>query len=64
MPSWFQHVDLMNVVIVLLFSAFTWFCIRTLTKIDKNQDALFERVHNLEKEFYEMRGEHKARTEC
>lgn len=32
---------------------------RTLTQIDKNQSELFVRLHKLEEDFYEVRGEHK-----
>jgi len=62
-PSWFEHVDLMQVVICLLFSGFIYFSVRALKKIDANQTELFTRLHTLEKDFYELSGEHKARAD-
>lgn len=62
-PSWFEHVDLMQGIIVLLFSGFMYFSIRALKKIDANQSELFTRLHTLEKDFYELSGEHRARAE-
>jgi len=59
-PSWFEHVDLMQALIGTLFLIVAWFMIRTLNKIDKNQTRLFERQDLLEKDFYELRGEHKS----
>lgn len=60
LPSWFEHVDLMQSVIVLLFAAFIWFSIRTLRGIDANQREMFKRLTSLERDFYMLRGEHKA----
>lgn len=60
-PSWFEHVDLMQATIALLFSGFIYFAIRALKKIDANQSELFNRLHTLEKDFYELSGEHKGR---
>lgn len=60
MPTWFEHVDLMQAIILLLFSAFIWFCIRTLRGIDVNQREMFKRLTNLERDFYTLRGEHNA----
>ena len=62
-PSWFEHVDLMQAIMCILFSGFIWFAIRALKKIDANQNELFNRLHDLEKEFYGLSGEHKARIE-
>jgi preprotein translocase subunit YajC len=60
LPSWFQTPDLMQLLIVLLFSAFIWFAIRTLQHIDRNQKELFNRLTTLEREFYTLKGEHAA----
>jgi hypothetical protein len=59
-PSWFQHADLMNVTIGALFLTVIWFMIRTLRKIDENQTNLFNRMSIVEKDLYELRGEHQA----
>lgn len=59
-PSWFEHVDLMELLIGLLFAGFIWFATRTLNKIDTNQGIMFTRLSVIEKDFYELRGEHKA----
>jgi hypothetical protein len=61
MPTWWEHVDLMEIAIVLLFGAFIWFCIRTLQGIDTNQREMFKRLTSLERDFYVLRGEHNAR---
>jgi len=62
-PSWFGYPDLMQVAIILLFSGFVFFAIRALRKIDANQSELFTRLHTLEKDFYELSGEHKAKAQ-
>jgi len=59
-PTWFQHVDLMNVVIGALFLAVIWFMVRTLKKIDDNQSALFQRLNALSEEFHTLKGEHQV----
>ena len=59
-PSWFQHVDLMNVIIGVLFTVVAWFLVRTLKKIDTNQATLFTRLECLSREFYLLKGEHEA----
>lgn len=51
---------MMQVLILLLFSAFIWFAVRTLKGIDRNQSEMFRRLNYLEKDFYTLRGEHKA----
>ncbi len=60
MSSWFEHADLMQAVIVLLFSADVWFSVRTLRAIDANQREMFKRLTTLERDFYELRGAHNA----
>lgn len=59
-PSWFEHVDLINTVAAALFMAVIWFMVQTLKKIDTNQTELFNRLNTIEKDLYELRGEHKA----
>ena len=59
-PTWFEHVDLMEVTISFLFAGVLWFAVRTLNKVDANQTILFTRLTEIEKDFYEMRGEHRA----
>jgi hypothetical protein len=59
-PSWFEHMDLMNSIIAGLVLAIIWFMIRTLKKIDENQTNLFNRVGVVERDLYELRGEHSA----
>lgn len=59
-PSWVEHFDLINVIAGSLFMAIIWFMIRTLQSIDKNQKELFERMHTMERDFYQLRGEHTA----
>lgn len=59
-PSWFEHVDLMQVLIASLFLVVAWFLVRTLRGIDRNQTELFNRMHLVEKDLYTLQGEHKA----
>ena len=61
--SWAKNIDLAQIIISLLFSGFIYFAIRALRKIDANQSELFTRLHTLEKDFYELSGEHKARAD-
>ena len=59
-PSWFEHVDLMQVFIGILFTIVVWFFLRTLKKIDANQALLFKRLDTLCEDFYTLSGEHRA----
>ena len=59
-PSWFSTPDLMQLIIGVLFAAVIWFTIRTLRKIDRNQDILFKKLTTLERDFYLLQGEHRA----
>lgn len=68
-PSWFEHVDLMQVLIGVLFCIVTFFFVRTLKGLDRNQDLLFSKHNKLEEKHNilatvvaELKGEHKART--
>ena len=45
-PSWFSQPDLMQVIILLLFSGFIFFAVRALRKIDKNQDCLYNKYNS------------------
>lgn len=58
-PSWFEHVDLMQVVIGVLFVITGWFLVYTLKKIDDNQSEIFRRLIKLEKSNAELWGEHR-----
>ncbi len=60
MPSWFEHVDLMTVIIGILFLIIGWFIVRTISKIDKNQTVLFERQTEFAKDLYTLKGAHDA----
>lgn len=61
-----MHIDwdiLFKIFVILfgLLSSVTGFLmVNTLNKIDLNQRELFDRMHALEKDFYELRGEHKS----
>lgn len=59
-PSWYHHVDLINVIAGMLFMSVIWFMIRTLKKIDENQTNLFNRMSAVEKDLYRLQGEHEA----
>lgn len=60
MPTWVQHWDVVSGLISSLFVLAGFFMIRTLKKIDANQTELFQRLHTLENDFHELKGEHKA----
>lgn len=61
-----MHIDwdiLFKCIVILfggLMSITGFLSARTLNKIDANQQELFNRLHLLEKDFYELRGEHKS----
>lgn len=55
-PSWLEHWDIVRVMISALFLITGWFLVRTLTKIDKNQDALFGRLREAEEKIAELKG--------
>lgn len=61
-PSWFEHVDLMQVLIGVLFLMVAWFIARTLKKIDANQTRLFEKYDDHEHRLSRLEGSHEART--
>ncbi len=46
--------------IAVLFAIIGFFGIRTLKVIDGNQKAIFEQLNALSKDFYELKGEHRA----
>ncbi len=62
-PTWWEHVDLMQVVIGGLFMLILWFTARTLKKIDTNQTNMFRMIDDLRKDFYTLKGEHEARKD-
>lgn len=47
-PSWFEHADLMQILVAVLVTVVTWFFIRMLKKIDANQTSLFDKYDNHE----------------
>ncbi len=59
-PSWFEHVDLMTIIIGALFLIIGWFIVRTISKIDKNQTILFERQTKFAEDLYTLKGAHDA----
>ncbi len=58
-PSWYEHVDLMQIVISVLFIITGWFLVYTLKKVDDNQSEIFRRLIKLEKSNAELWGEHR-----
>ena len=58
-PSWYEHVDLMQFVIVALAIIAVWGLRRTLSKIDANQTRLFEMYDDLQGRLSSLEGEHK-----
>ncbi len=59
-PTWYQHPDFMQVLIVMLAGVVAWFAIRALQKIDRNQTKLFEAWEDLSRQVNQLQGEHNA----
>ena len=59
-PSWFEHVDLMQLAIIGLLIVLGWFFKRTLSKIDKNQTLLFAKYDGMNTRVSTLEGEHVA----
>jgi hypothetical protein len=59
-PSWIEHVDLVQAILVGCIGLISWFTARTLKLVDRNQTELFNRITHLEREFYRLQGEHEA----
>lgn len=62
----FQHQDVVTLFIWILMTVAVFslaglvaFAVRTLKKVDANQNIMFERLHSLETEFMTMKGEHR-----
>jgi len=55
-PSWYEHVDLLTILFGLAISVITFFALRTLQKIDKNQERLFELNRELRHDFDLLKG--------
>lgn len=61
----FQHIEVITLLvwILILIACFAvaglvWFTARTIKKVDMNQTEMFRRLQLLERDFYELRGEH------
>lgn len=61
-PSWFEHADLMQILVAALVTVVAWFFIRTLKKIDANQTSLFDKYDNHEQRLSHLEGAHAARV--
>ena len=59
-PSWFEHVDLMQIIIAGLFVLVLWLLTRTLGKIDANQALLFQKLGDVCRQVDTLQGEHNA----
>jgi hypothetical protein len=59
-PTWYEHVDIMQILIATLVIVVTWFITRTLRQIDTNQQALFLKLTELTDAFHLLKGEHDA----
>ena len=55
MPPWLPQFAFAGLVTLVL-----WFVARTMVNIDKNQAEMFTRLQQVEKDLYELRGEHRA----
>lgn len=59
-----ENVDILSTILGICFTVIGYFAVRTLSKIDRNQNLLFEQVTNLWKELYLLKGEHIAVQSC
>jgi len=63
-PSWFQHADLMNILIGFLILIVGWFIRREFRNFDTKLDTACRRVDNkVEKNDFELH-EHDHHIEC
>jgi len=60
MPSWIEHIDVVQAVLIFCIGLISWFSSRTMTLIDRNQKEMFERITKIEKELWMLKGEHEA----
>ena len=56
-PEAFEAVKLLLYIFAMIA---VFLLIRTLVKIDASLKELFERMNNLSKDFYQLKGEHTA----
>lgn len=61
--SWIEQWDVLRIIVGSLFLIVGFFLVRTLTKFDKNQDLIFERLRETENELAELKGRCEA-TNC
>lgn len=59
-PTWVEHIDVAQWFFGALVTLVMWLVARTLRSVDRNQTELFGRLKELEKEFYELKGEHRS----
>lgn len=57
-----EHFDFMWVIVCIALAVITWFAVRTMKQIDKNQANLFDRMHEVEQDLSYLQGEHN--TNC
>ena len=55
-----EVVELIKIGLMVLLGVVGFFVANTLRSIDRNQALLFERQAALERDFYELRGEHRS----
>jgi len=61
-PTYYEHPDLMQIIIGGLFALVLWYTAKTLKKIDTNQNEIFQRLRNVEIGFAELHAEHKMKV--
>jgi len=61
-PSWYEHVDLMSVLVYALALIVAWFAVRTLRNVETKVARLFHQFDEFIRVFYTLLGEHNART--
>ncbi len=59
-PSWFEHVDLMQVALVLAMGYIVWSLRGFLGRFEKNISKLFQLYGDLKSQVDILQGEHNA----
>lgn len=60
MDSLVEHTDVLIWFLGLIMSCLGWFIVRTLAKIDKNQEKLFETVGTLATQLAKLQGAYEV----
>ena len=60
-PSWFEHVDFMQVCLVGALGYIVWTFQRYINSSDNRFEDLYQKFNGLSNALHELKGEHNAR---